>query len=239
MYNKQDLGPKKTKSVIHPVKVTLEDLYAGKSIKIKVTRDRLKTVDDKKVVEREKKVLECKVGKGAPDGEKYIFHGEADEHPDKEAGDVVFIVAEQKHSVFKRKGADLLMNKEITLLEAITGVDFEVDHLDGTKFRVQSGDGEVIKPNQIMCIPDKGMPFHKKSWNYGNLFIMFKIVFPNKVSLDQKNIARACLLEMENQKEPAKPDEMIRDVRVMIPFEEKQRNTHPQGGTKAEDSDDD
>jgi DnaJ-class molecular chaperone len=38
--------------------------------------------------------LECKVDKGAPDGEKYIFHGEADEHPKKEAGDIVFIVSE-------------------------------------------------------------------------------------------------------------------------------------------------
>jgi DnaJ family protein A protein 2 len=33
--------PKKTKSVIHPVKCTLEDLYSGKTFKIKVTRDRL------------------------------------------------------------------------------------------------------------------------------------------------------------------------------------------------------
>ena len=141
------MGPKKTKSVIHPVKLTLEELYMGKSIKIKVTRDRLKTVNDKKVIEREKKVLECKFSIGAPDGEKYILHGEADEHPDKEAGDIVFIVSEQKHALFKRKGADLLLNKEITLLEAITGVDFSIDFLDGTKFRVKSEEGQVIKPN--------------------------------------------------------------------------------------------
>lgn len=44
---------------------------------------------------------------------------------------------------------------------------------------------------------------------------------------------------MENQKEPSKPDESIRDVKTMTPFEEKKRNTHAQGGTKAEDSDDD
>ena len=49
-----------------------------------------------------------------------------------------------------------------------------------------------------MCIEEKGMPFHKKSWVYGNLFIMFKIVFPDKVSVEQKNIARACLLEMDH-----------------------------------------
>merc|ERR1712230_106562 len=54
------------------------------------------------------------VDKGAPHGEKYIFHGEADEHPDRESGDVILVVDEQPHPVFKRKGADLLMEKEIT-----------------------------------------------------------------------------------------------------------------------------
>lgn len=94
-----------------------------------------KTCKGKKVI-KEKKVLECSIDKGSPDGEKYIFHGEADEFPDKEAGDVVFIVAEQIHQNFKRKGADLLLTKEITLTESVCGADFVVDFIDGTKFRV-------------------------------------------------------------------------------------------------------
>ena len=48
---------------------------------------------DEEVV-KEKKVLECVVEKGAPDGEKYVFHGESDQHPDKEAGHVIISVAE-------------------------------------------------------------------------------------------------------------------------------------------------
>jgi len=44
---------------------------------------------------------------------------------------------------------------------------------------------------------------------------------------------------MENQKEPAKPDESIREVKVLQLFDENKRNTHAQGGTKAQDSDDD
>ena len=41
--------------------------------------------------------MEVTIDKGSPDGAKYIFHGEADEYPDKDAGDVVFIVQQQKH----------------------------------------------------------------------------------------------------------------------------------------------
>jgi len=90
---------------------------------------------------KEKKVLEANVDKGAPHGEKYIFHGESDEHPDKEAGDVIIVVNEQPHPLFKRKGADLLIEKDITLLEALTGVDFVIQFLDGTKFRAQTTPG--------------------------------------------------------------------------------------------------
>jgi DnaJ family protein A protein 2 len=94
-----------------------------------------KNCNGKKVV-KEKKVITCAVDKGAPHGEKYTFHGESDAHPDKEAGDVVLVVNELPHKLFKRKGADLLIEKEVTLLEALTGVDFVVDFLDGSQFRV-------------------------------------------------------------------------------------------------------
>lgn len=90
---------------------------------------------------KEKKVIECVIDKGSPNGEKYVFHGESDEHPDKEPGDVIIIVDEQQHKTFKRKGADLFMEKEITLLEALTGVDFVVKYLDGTNLRVQNRPG--------------------------------------------------------------------------------------------------
>jgi DnaJ family protein A protein 2 len=58
-----------------------------------------------------------------------------------EAGDVVIQVQEQPHKTFKRKGADLLFEKEITLLQALTGVDFVLTHLDGRKIRVKNEPG--------------------------------------------------------------------------------------------------
>ena len=125
--------------------------------------------------------MEAVVDKGAPHGEKYVFHGESDEHPDKEAGDVIIVVNEVPHAVFKRKGADLLIEKEITLLEAITGVDFVVDFLDGSKFRVYNKPGSVIKPDSLMTVEDKGLPFHKNPYKFGNLFILFKVVFPETI----------------------------------------------------------
>lgn len=140
-------------------------------------KNKCKTCNGKKVM-KEKKILDAEIDKGAPNGQQYTFHGEADEYPGVEAGDVVIIVQEQPHKVFKRKGADLLIEKEITLLQALTGVDFVITHLDGTKLRIQNTPGEVIKPDDIKTVEEKGLPFHRSSFKTGNLYVVFKVAFP-------------------------------------------------------------
>ena len=56
--------------------------------------------------------------------------------PDVEAGDVVIQIKIKPNKIFMRKGADLYMEKEITLLEALTKVDFTIMHLDGKIIRI-------------------------------------------------------------------------------------------------------
>lgn len=73
------------------------------------------------------------------------------------------------------------MEKEITLLESLTGVDFVVDFLDGKKFRVKSKAGSVIKPDTLMTVEEKGLPFHKNPYEFGNLFVLFKVKFPDSL----------------------------------------------------------
>lgn len=124
-----------------------------------------------KKVRKEKKVLECNVEKGAPDGEKYVFHGESDQHPGKEPGHVIIQIKEKEHKLFKRKGADLFFKKTISLQEALTGADFSIDYLDGNPLRVKSEPGAVIEPDMLMTILDKGLPFHKTPYKFGNLFV--------------------------------------------------------------------
>ena len=80
----------------------------------------------------------------------------------------------------------MLMKQEISLMDALCGVNFIVNFLDGSKFRVKTEPGMVIKPDQVLTVEEKGMPFHKNSFKYGNLFIMFKIKFPEKIMPNQK-----------------------------------------------------
>ena len=70
----------------------------------------------------ERKVLEVGVEKGMKHNTKITFRGMADEKPGMEPGDINFVVQELDHDLFKRKGADLLLSKEISLNQALTGL---------------------------------------------------------------------------------------------------------------------
>lgn len=59
------------------------------------------------------------------------------------------------------------------------GVDFTVMHLDGRMIRIVSKQGEVLKPDTIKTISNIGMPVYETNKMFGNLFIHFKVCFPD------------------------------------------------------------
>ena len=64
----------------------------------------------------------------------------------------------------------------------MTGVDFVITNLDGTKIRIKNTPGEVIKPDDIKTLEGKGLPFHKMAFKYGHLFVIFKVTFPKNMT---------------------------------------------------------
>lgn len=127
---------------------------------------------------KDKKVLEVYIEKGIPDGHRIVFSGEADEKPDTRPGDVRFIVQQQKHMLFDRKGDNLSMEKTITLYEALTGYQFIIEHLDGRKLLVQSSPDELVIPGSVKAIVSEGMPIYKRPFERGHLFIEFHVAMP-------------------------------------------------------------
>jgi len=122
------------------------------------------------------------VEKGAPDGHKVTFYEKADESPAADPGNVVIVLKQQEHKVFLRKGADLYIEREISLGEALTGFRVVIQHLDGRNLVVRSNPGEVLQPQgggtAIKAVKGCGMPIHGDPFNFGNLFLVLKIQFP-------------------------------------------------------------
>ena len=186
-----------------------------------------------KKVKRDKKKLTQEIDKGSPHGEQYTIHGEGDCVPDVEHGDVVIVVKVRNNKIFTRKGADLYMEKEISLLESLTGVDFTIMHLDGRIIRIQGEKGKVTKPSSTMTCEGLGMPFHKTPYRFGNLFITFKVKFPDQ--LQANHIAEVNNIFPSTQTSSEKAELMeSKETVTLVAFAEHHKNEHAQGGMKGD-----
>ncbi|KAK4988241.1 DnaJ-like protein xdj1 [Elasticomyces elasticus] len=128
----------------------------------------------------QKKLLELYIPRGSREGEHIVLAGEADQVPDQEPGDIVFKLEELSHETFRRAGADLQADLNVTLAEALTGFNRVVlKHLDGRgiQLNVTQPRGRILQPNQILKVPGEGMPI-KKSDARGDLYLVVKIQFP-------------------------------------------------------------
>ena len=130
--------------------------------------------------------MEVHLDKGVPEGHRYTFKGESDEVPDVEPGDVIVEILVDKHSKFTRKGANLVYTTDITLIEALGGFEMTIQHLDKRIILIKTKPGEIIKPGELKTVKECGMPVFNSPYRFGHLYIQTNIVFPEKVSDDQK-----------------------------------------------------
>ena len=96
---------------------------------------------------------------------------------------VNIIVNIEGHSVFKRNGMDLILDKEISLKESLCGLEFTIKHINNKSFHLQHKDGTIIKHNTTKTIPNLGMT--DKNKQSGSLIIVFKISYPDKMTREQ------------------------------------------------------
>merc|ERR1712154_209839 len=100
----------------------------------------------------------------------------------------------KEHSLFKRKGADLLVTKTLSINEALCGFEWIINHLDGRKIVVKSKPGEVIKPEVaggqpfVKVVSGEGMPSLGNPFVKGNLYVLFRVEFPADGELNTNTI---------------------------------------------------
>jgi len=142
--------------------------------------------------EMERKILEVHVEKGMQHKERIVFQRMADERPGMEAGNVNFIVHEIEHNYFKRKGADLLIRKTLSLNEAICGFEWKITHLDNRNVVIKSKAGEIIRALAeggrpfVKILSGEGMPSKGNPFVKGDLYVIFNVEFPKDNELDSE-----------------------------------------------------
>ena len=167
--------------------LSLEELYRGTTKKLKIKR---KTRSQ--VPREDEKVLEVQVRPGWKAGTKITFPNEGDEIGNTaQFQDVVFVIREKKHPVFARDGSNLIFKAAITLKDALCGFTVEIPALDGRTIRHPIT--SVVPPGSSTVIANEGMPISKQPGRKGDLIVTFDVIFPSRLTEQQKDRLRQAL----------------------------------------------
>mgnify|MGYP003313953216 CR=1 FL=1 len=143
--------------------------------------------------EKEKVIIDINIEKGSKDGQQIRIAGMGNDIPNGQAGDLVFILNERSHPKFKRKGYDLMLEKEIALVDALCGFEFKIKALDGRMLKLSPPPNKIIRPGKgsVMTVENEGMPIpNTGGLCKGNLYIVFNIVFPENNWSSAENKAK-------------------------------------------------
>lgn len=139
----------------------------------------------------EEEILKIHIKPGWKKGTKITFPGKGSQQPGSAPSDVIFVVNERPHPIFKRDGKDLIMTEKISLLEALVGKTLNITTLDGRHITVELDD--IVTPGYEKVVADEGMPLSKDPSKRGNLRIKFNVMYPPSLTSQQKYDVRRIL----------------------------------------------
>ena len=106
------------------------------------------------------------------------------------AGDLYFVFSHREEKDMKRVGDDLVINRNITLLESLAGFQLDFDHPNGEHIVIESS--ELIREGETLSIDNLGF-YNKTNGLYGRLKFIFHIVYPSSINNNTKDILKGIL----------------------------------------------
>jgi DnaJ-class molecular chaperone len=164
--------------IMKNLEITLTKSYVGCTLPLEITR----WVIENEIKREETETIYINIPKGVDNNELIILRDKGHIINDSIKGDIKIFISVINDTEFIRNGLDLVLNKTISLKEALCGFSFDMKYLDGKTFKINNGNGNVIGFNYKKVLPDMGM---KRDNHNGNIVINFTIVFPEKLSPEQ------------------------------------------------------
>lgn len=129
---------------------------------------------------RETTKLKVDIEPGLPNGSIITFSGKSDEAPDQETGDLFIKIHTIPDTKYLRDGSNLYIDLHLTLVEALEGFTKKLKHMDN--HIVTLSKKGTTQPEEIDVIKGEGMPKYRESKRFGDLFVRYKVVLPEKLN---------------------------------------------------------
>jgi DnaJ family protein A protein 2 len=141
------------------------------------------------IIENGNKVFEQEtvyvtVPQGVDDGELVIIRDKGNMINENVKGDIKIFVKIANETLFKRIGLDLILEKKITLKEALCGFSFEIKYINGKSYTLNNNKGNIIPPDYKKFYPNMGLT---RGEHKGKMIIHFQLDFPETLTEDQIN----------------------------------------------------
>jgi molecular chaperone DnaJ len=123
---------------------------------------------------------------GVPSNVTLVVRGEGGTIPGCPPADMHLHVEVSPHRVFQRRGSDLIIDKDVTLQEALLGLHMPLTMLDGRTVNVETTADQILKPEGVIKVSGEGMP--STTGERGDVYIFTHLKLPNKLSSEQKEL---------------------------------------------------
>lgn len=159
------------------IDITLLQSYTGCNIPINIERIMILNRERKK----ENETIYVNIEKGIDNDEIINIEGKG-HNINNVKGIVKLFVKIKNDTYFERDGLNLIYNKTLTFKESLCGFSFDIEHIDGRAFKLNSNGGNIVYNNYRKVIPNLGM---ERKDNVGNLIIRFMVSYPDKLTQEQ------------------------------------------------------
>ncbi|MDR1761130.1 MAG: molecular chaperone DnaJ [Bacteroidales bacterium] len=114
-------------------------------------------------------------------------------------GDLLVLIAEEKHPELERDGNDLIYELEISIPDAVLGTTVEIPTVENSvKIKIEEG----TQAGKILRLRGKGIP-DVNGFGHGDLLVHIQIFIPKNISKDDKKLFET-LAQSEHIKPKAK-----------------------------------
>ncbi|MFP4316036.1 MAG: molecular chaperone DnaJ [Desulfovibrionales bacterium] len=133
------------------------------------------------------KKIKVRIPAGVDDGSRLRLRGEGEPGINGGPhGDLYVVIYVEPDKVFKRQGQDLIVEVELSVVQAILGDKIEVPSLDGpVSMEIPRG----TQSGQVLQLNGLGLPHPGASQN-GDLLVKVTVKIPSKVSKKQEELLR-------------------------------------------------